>query len=191
MMNQASCLGCFYRKHPLLIPHLGQGGKDKPLFLPDFDNDIQLFPTIAIRISRLGKAVSAKFANRYYDAWTVCLSARAMNVLNKLKSNALPWNAACSFDGSFIQGIWHEFPVSNNFSLTLTDCQNRKTELHTNFSPQKIDEIIENISSNMMLKTGDIITINPTDSILHFRARIGLNIRIDADNAKILELRIK
>ena len=40
----------------------------KPFFLPEQDADIRMTPCIVLRVSRLGKHIAPKFANRYYDA---------------------------------------------------------------------------------------------------------------------------
>ena len=45
--------------------------KNKPFFLPDFSKNLQFEAEVVLRISRLGKGISAKYANRYYDALTV------------------------------------------------------------------------------------------------------------------------
>ena len=40
---------------------------NKPFFLPDFSKEIHYEVEVVIKISKLGKGISAKFAHRYYD----------------------------------------------------------------------------------------------------------------------------
>ena len=44
----------------------------KPFFIPDFSNEIHYETELVVRINRLGKNIAPRFANRYYDAATIC-----------------------------------------------------------------------------------------------------------------------
>ena len=52
----------FHPDSALLLP-------GRPLFYPDFGGDWHACLFLAIRINRLGKSVSEKFAPRYYDSF--------------------------------------------------------------------------------------------------------------------------
>lgn len=40
----------------------------KPFFIPDFSNEVHYETELVVRINRLGKNISPRFASRYYDA---------------------------------------------------------------------------------------------------------------------------
>lgn len=45
----------------------------RPVFYPDFGKDWMAVPYVAVRVNRLGKSISEKFASRYYDALSVAV----------------------------------------------------------------------------------------------------------------------
>jgi len=169
----------------LLQPTAGSG-KDKPLFLPDFDTRIRLFPSLAIRISRLGKGIPERFAHRYYDAWSICLQGRGMNTLQKLRQAGMPWGAACSFDGAFITGEWQHTPLPG--TVTASDGTNVIT-IHANVIQAEIDRTISYLSDTIMLKQGDIIALHGGNESLE--AKIGKVFSAEGDGVKVLYLRVK
>lgn len=58
---------------------------DNPFFVPDFDTEFRLYPSLAIRIDRLGKSIAPKFAHRYYAQVTLAATVRAENILSELR----------------------------------------------------------------------------------------------------------
>lgn len=40
---------------------------NKPFFIPEFSNEIHYETELIVKINRIGKHISPKFANRYYD----------------------------------------------------------------------------------------------------------------------------
>ncbi len=53
------------------LPETAQLRNERPLFLPDFANPASVSLYLAVRICRLGRSISERFAHRYYDAATV------------------------------------------------------------------------------------------------------------------------
>ena len=76
----------------------------KPFFMPDFSSKWEYDLNIAVRVNRLGKNVGEKFANRYYDAITLCLRMIPMDMIEKLSVAGITSNLASSFDGAIILG---------------------------------------------------------------------------------------
>ena len=52
----------------------------KPFFIPDWSSDVRMTPCVVLRVSRLGKHVSARFASRYYDAVAPGLNMQAADM---------------------------------------------------------------------------------------------------------------
>jgi 2-keto-4-pentenoate hydratase/2-oxohepta-3-ene-1,7-dioic acid hydratase in catechol pathway len=55
----------------------------KPFFIPDWSKDIRMTPCWVLRVSRLGKHISTRFASRYYDKVAPALNICAADYLEK------------------------------------------------------------------------------------------------------------
>ena len=76
----------------------------KPLFIPDWTNELGVTECIILRVSRLGKEIAPKFANRYYDAVAPGADFIAMDVAREAKAQGKPWTKALAFDYSLAIG---------------------------------------------------------------------------------------
>ena len=76
--------------------------KDHPFFIPEFSNDITLEVELAVRICRLGKYISARFAHKYYDAYTAAVDFTAVDIMKDSQEKGLPWELSKGFDGSVV-----------------------------------------------------------------------------------------
>lgn len=91
-----------------VIPDSAIGRDSQPWFLPDFGTDWRGYEAVAVRISRLGKGIAPKFADRYVDAITTLWVAEADNV------------AAIDFmDGRVVTGKWLPLEPDANISQHL------------------------------------------------------------------------
>ena len=132
----------------------------KPFFIPDELGTIEYEAEVVVRVCRLGKSISERFAPRYYDAVTVGIDFTARDLLKKLRQQGLPWDMSKSFDGAAVIGEW----VSKDKFL---DIQRLRFHLDVNGETMqegctsdmicKVDEIISYVSRFFTLKTGDLI----------------------------------
>ena len=132
----------------------------KPFFVPDDMGRIDYETEIVVRICRLGKAIPARFAYRYYDALTVGIDFTARDLQRKLREKGLPWEMCKGFDGAAAIGEWipvEKFRDVQTLRFRLDINGNTVQEGCTSDMLFKIDEIIEYISRYFTLKTGDII----------------------------------
>lgn len=104
----------------------------QPLFLPDGEWVCEIRP--AVRIDRLGKEISARFARRYYDCFTAVNFLRPVSDAAGCISDAI--------DDAVVVGEWQ--PVDNN---------------RYNISTDQIDLLIEKISHSTTLKHGDLLIL--------------------------------
>jgi len=135
--------------------------KNSPFFIPDFSNEIHYEVEVVVKINRLGKNISEKFAHKYYDQIGLGIDFTARDLQEQLKTKGLPWEKAKAFDGSAALG--KKFvPVSElddikdlNFSLT----KNGETVQKGNTSEMlfDIDKVIAYVSKFFTLKIGDLI----------------------------------
>jgi len=133
----------------------------KPFYIPDFSSEMQYEAEIVVRINRLGKNIAQRFATRYFDEVTVGVDMTAIDLLQRLRKNGLPWELGKSFDNSAIVGEFVQLESldekMDNLSFHLDI--NEKTVQQGNTSEMifKIAEIIEYVSKFVTLKIGDLI----------------------------------
>src|SRR5665648_350654 len=107
------CVGLNYRSHaaemnkpvpeePLIFlkPDSALLKKNKPFFLPDFSVDLQFEAEVVLRVSKLGKGISPRFAGRYYDALTIGIDFTARDLQKRFSDAGQPWELSKTFDGS-------------------------------------------------------------------------------------------
>ena len=116
----------------------------KPMFIPDGTNELCVTDCLILRVSRLGKEIALRFANRYYDAWTPGLDFVALDRLRKAQQTGRPWTSALAFDYSLAIGEWCE---PSAFSIQPSDWI---------MSP---DEAVMEASKLMTIRQGDLIYI--------------------------------
>lgn len=132
----------------------------KPFFIPDELGTIEYEVEIVVRVCRLGKSISERFAPRYYDAVTVGIDFTARDLLKKLRQQGLPWDMSKSFDGATVIGEWvskDKFLDVQRLRFHLDVNGETKQEGCTSDMIYKVDEIISYVSRFFTLKTGDLI----------------------------------
>lgn len=132
----------------------------KPFFIPDELGTIEYEAEIVVRVCRLGKSISERFAPRYYDAVTVGIDFTARDLLKKLRQQGLPWDMSKSFDGAAVIGEWvskDKFLDVQRLRFHLDVNGETKQEGCTSDMIYKVDEIISYVSRFFTLKTGDLI----------------------------------
>lgn len=164
----------------------------KPFFIPDELGTIEYEAEIVVRVCRLGKSISERFASRYYDAVTVGIDFTARDLLRKLSQQGLPWDMSKSFDGAAALGEWvskDKFLDIQRLRFHLDVNGETKQEGCTSDMIYKVDEIISYISRFFTLKTGDLIyTGCPTSGF-----PIHINDRLEGyiEERKVLDLHCK
>lgn len=166
------CIGRNYAKHieelanekpespvVFLKPDSAILPKKMPFFIPPFSNDIHYEVEVLVKINKVGKHISPKFAHKYYDTIGLGIDFTARDVQAKCKEKGLPWEKAKSFDGSAIIG---EFYPKEEFELDNLSFQLKKNDEvvqdgNTASMLWKIDELISYVSEYFTLKKGDVI----------------------------------
>ncbi len=153
----------FISKDPTLFmkPETALLKDGKPFFLPDFSDRIEYETEIVVRISRLGKNISEKFAPRYYDAVTVGIDFTARDLQNELREKGMPWEISKGFDSSAVVGEFisleeaggkiNDIPFKMLLNDQLVQCGNTADLLFS------VDKIIAYVSKFCTLKIGDLI----------------------------------
>jgi len=167
------CVGLNYRKHaaemnrpvpaePMIFlkPDSAILKKNKPFFLPDFSEDLQYEAEIVLRISKLGKGIAARYADRYFDALTVGIDFTARDLQRKFSAAGHPWELSKTFDGSAPLGTFvakEKLGDMADINFTLDVNGARKQSGNTSDLIFSFNDIIAYVSRYYTLKTGDLI----------------------------------
>ncbi len=134
--------------------------KNQPFYIPSFSNNLHHEIELVIKIDKIGKNISEKFAHRYYSSVGLGIDFTARDVQDELRAKGLPWEKAKAFDQS--AAISTDFiPISEldkeniNFRLDI----NGETRQKGNSSQMifTFDELVSHISNYFTLKIGDLI----------------------------------
>jgi 2-keto-4-pentenoate hydratase/2-oxohepta-3-ene-1,7-dioic acid hydratase in catechol pathway len=199
------CIGLNYRKHALemkkpfpvepvvfLKPDSTIVKNNKPFFLPDFSNEIHYEVEMVVKISKLGKGISAGFVHRYFDEVTLGIDITARDLQNRLAKAGYPWEISKCFDGAAPLGKF--VPVKSikdindvNFRLEING--NKVQESSSSDMIFSISEIIAYVSKYFTLKTGDLIFTGTPSGVgpLHKND----NLVAYLDNKPVLDFMIK
>jgi 2-keto-4-pentenoate hydratase/2-oxohepta-3-ene-1,7-dioic acid hydratase in catechol pathway len=140
-------------KSALLQPHT-------PFYYPEFTNELHYECELVLRISKNGKYIQEKFANKYYDAISVGIDFTARDIQNELKKKGLPWEKAKAWDNSAVVGKWVPFASlkdRNNVNFAMYKNKELVQQGSSNDMLFPFDEIISYISNFFSINIGDLI----------------------------------
>jgi 2-keto-4-pentenoate hydratase/2-oxohepta-3-ene-1,7-dioic acid hydratase in catechol pathway len=153
--------------------------RGRPFFIPDYTKECEYETELVVRICRMGRSISERFAHRYYDAVTVGIDFTARDLQRRLRSQGLPWDIAKGFDGSAVIGEFRDF--TNNKEALLEGAAQKDenhivsqkllegVEFHLDINGKtvqqgnsanminSVDHIVSYVSQFFTLKTGDLI----------------------------------
>jgi acylpyruvate hydrolase len=163
-----------------------------PFFIPSFSDNVHYECEIVVKICKVGKNISEKFAPKYYNEIGLGIDFTARDLQEKCKEKGLPWEIAKAFEGSS--------PISKEFIEKSTlDINNIKFSLKQNDQIVQIgetkdmifniDQIISYVSKFMTLKTGDLIYTGTPAGV--GKVNIGDNLKGYLGEKQMFEVRIK
>ena len=133
---------------------------NKPFFLPDFSKEIHHEIELVIKISRLGKNIEARFAQRYYEEIGLGIDFTARDLQRQLIEKGLPWEKAKAFDSSAVLGKFMTTSELGDLGHILFSLKRNGEIVQSGDSQLMIfpfDTIIEHVSKYVTLKIGDLI----------------------------------
>lgn len=144
----------FIKPDSAILPN----GQD--FYIPEFTKEVHHEVEVLVKIKKVGKHISPKFAPSYYDEIGLGIDFTARDLQSELKSQGLPWEKAKGFDGSAVIGKWvdkSKFKDLNNLDFSLLKNGAEVQKGNTALMLWKLDELIAYVSKFFMLKKGDII----------------------------------
>jgi len=133
---------------------------DDPFFYPDFSQEVHHEVEIVLKVSRTGKHIEKKFANKYFEEITVGIDFTARDLQAECKKKGLPWEMAKAFDYSAPVGRFlPKAEFVNMYTIPFHLDINGQTvqEGNTRDLLFQFDTLIEYISKFVTLKMGDLI----------------------------------
>lgn len=133
---------------------------NKPFYIPDFSNNIHFELEVVLKISKEGKHISEKFANKYYEEVGLGIDFTARDIQNEHKEKGLPWELAKAFDNSAaVSGFIpvSEFTDLNNLDFELKINDEIRQQGNTGMMLFSYNYIIAFVSQYITLKKGDLI----------------------------------
>ncbi len=132
----------------------------KTFFYPDFSNDIHYECELVIKIDKVGKNISEKFAHKYYSKIGLGIDFTARDLQTKCKQKGLPWEISKAFDNSAVISKnfldISEFNT-NNISFKLKKNDDVVQEGNSSEMIFSFNRIISYLSKFFTLKQGDLI----------------------------------
>ena len=167
------CVGWNYPDHNTEMKHESVGEplifmkpdsallrENKPFFIPDFSKQVEYEVELVVRINRLGKNISEKFASRYYEEVALGVDFMARDLQQRQRALGAPWEIAKAFDNSAV--ISDFIPLSTlanaegiSFSLSKNGVEVQRG--NTRDMLFSVNQIIAYVSQFFTLKIGDLI----------------------------------
>lgn len=134
--------------------------ENKPFFIPDFSKQVEYEVELVVRINRLGKNISEKFASRYYEEVALGVDFTARDLQQRQRALGAPWEIAKAFDNSAV--ISDFIPLSTlanaegiSFSLSKNGVEVQRG--NTRDMLFSVNQLIAYVSQFFTLKIGDLI----------------------------------
>jgi 2-keto-4-pentenoate hydratase/2-oxohepta-3-ene-1,7-dioic acid hydratase in catechol pathway len=163
-----------------------------PFYYPDFSNDIHHEVEIVLKISKEGKNIQEKFAQKYFEEIAIGIDFTARDLQQIAKEKGLPWTIAKGFNGSapisdFVK--INSFPDINNLEFSLEVDGVLKQKGNTNMMLFSFNYMISYLSRFFTLKKGDLIFTGTPKGVGPVIK--GNTLKAYIENNKLLEFEVK
>lgn len=166
--------------------------RNRPFYIPSFSNNLHHEIELVLKIEKVGKNISPKFASRFYSSVGIGIDFTARDLQDKLKEKGLPWEKAKAFD--------YSAAFSDTFlPLAGFDKENIPFRLDINGETRQngnsgqmifpFDELIVHISKYFSLKNGDLIFTGTPSGV--GPVKIGDRLQAYIGNQKLMDFMIK
>lgn len=167
------CVGWNYSDHNAEMKHEPAGEplifmkpdsallrENKPFFIPDFSKQVEYEVELVVRINRLGKNISEKFASRYYEEVALGVDFTARDLQQRQRALGAPWEIAKAFDNSAVISDFIPLSTLANAEGILFSLSKNGVEVqrgNTRDMLFSVNQIIAYVSRFFTLKIGDLI----------------------------------
>lgn len=160
-------------------------------YIPAFVSELSCVPQVVLRVGKIGKHVSERFARRYYEEMGVGIRFYADNLERELLAASLSPAVAMAFDSSAAISPMKSLAGVSLEDMVLSFELNGKSVFTRKVGEisQKPEKTLAAMSEYYMLKIGDFLFCGGT-----FRQRrlsIGDRLRFFLDNECLLDFQIR
>ena len=165
-----------------------------PFYIPAFTEEVDYECELVVRINRVGRAISERFAHRYYDEVGLGIDFTARDLQRRAIAEGLPWERCKAFD--------HSAAVSPEFVPLAElggDVQRLRFALEVNGEVRQagdtsrmrftVDRLIAEVSRYMTLRMGDLLFTGTPAGV--GRVSPGDNLRATLEGRKLLDFDIR
>lgn len=124
-------------------------------YFPAFTEEVSCVPQLVLKACKLGKGFSWRFASRYYNEIGVGVRFYADTLEQTLKTQALPFGVASSFDESAALSALENY-ADGKTDYYLKVNGNLVFEGNAACLPVEIDKFVSLASGYYMIKIGDV-----------------------------------
>ena len=157
-------------------------------YMPNFSSKMECTVGYMLRVTRLAKCMTEKFAPRCYDAVGVAVAFVAQDVVERNCSLGRPCDEAYCFDKSI--ALSPESVAPDAVGEGALDIKIGNSQCSTKLSDIKIslDKALSKASELLTLKMGDIVYIAATEPL---KPQIGDNIEVSLNGVEVLNFEVK
>ena len=158
-------------------------------YIPPFSNNIHYELELVVKIKKVGKSISKRFAHKYYDEISLGLDLTARDLQEECKEKGMPWEIAKGFDSSAPIGKWYQKKDLKSLDFYLLKNGEKVQEGNPSQMVFDVDSIIEYVSKFMTLKKGDLIFTGTPSGV----GKMEVNDVFEAylDGKKTIDLRVR
>ncbi len=181
-------------EHPVffLKPDTALVKSNRPVYIPDFTTELHYELELVLKIAKVGKCISEKYAHTYWDELGLGIDLTARDLQRQQSEKGLPWEIAKSFDNSapisdFFPKAHFNDGKSVNFHLDLNG--NTVQQGNSDDMLFSVDRIISYVSRFFTLKQGDLIFTGTPSGVGPLA--VGDVMEAWLEGEKVLQCRIK
>ena len=157
-------------------------------YMPTFSSNMQCTVGYMLRVTRLAKCMSEKFAPRCYDAVGVAVAFVAQDVVERNCALGRPCDEAYCFDKSFAVSPESVAPDSVGEGLLNIKIGNSQCNTKLNDVKISLNKALSKASELLTLKMGDIVYVASTEP---FAPQIGDRIEVSLNGTGMLDFEVK
>ena len=157
-------------------------------YMPTFSSRMECTVGYMLRVTRLAKCMTEKFAPRCYDAVGVAVAFVAQDIVERNCSLGRPCDEAYCFDKSI--ALSPESVAPDAIGEVTLDIKIGNSQCSTKLSDVKIslDKALAKASELLTLKMGDIVYIAATEPL---KPQIGDEVQMSLNGAELLHFEVK
>ena len=177
------CIPC-HSRHFYLKPDTAVLRHGRTFYIPERCSRLAGAMALVVRIDRIGRHITQRFAHRYYHETALGFCLYAADVWEQNRIEGVAWGPACSFDYSApLSDIFVDVGQVPLVGTTLS-WRSEKQSWRDVLQENLVDSILPYLSQYIFLKMGDLIWIE-----LHPPMTLGVGEGVEVFRNEVMELR--